>query len=117
MPRWLCAVLLGVLCLGCGNATYNCTDGRGTCWEPSASLLEDGTASAKGQCQVVLQTNTSFTVGNFTEGSCSSSNSVGTCTNANNPEDAVALWVFYAPAYTAQTAQAACVSLGGVWAP
>jgi len=113
-------VVLAATGFGCGlgGTSYTCTFGAtyGVCWEWDAPVPPP--SSQVTQLQNACTSGVGVT-GTFSSGaSCPSANRVGTCTMHTTQLIGVTYkLVYYSPAFTATTGQAACTTSNGTWTP
>jgi len=109
--------LLGALAVGCGDIVNDVVPPGGSCNAPMASVCIDYTGTGWRTPNSAQMTCTQFGASSMTpvtyaSGRCATTSRVGLC-RLRPSDPAETYQAFYGPRFTAQTAQAACVGLGG----
>lgn len=114
---WLIVAFVGLA--GCGDVINDVIPPGGSCNVPMASMCVDFTGggwrtpnSAQSFCAQFGQM--AGAQATYASGRCATASRVGLCRRDGGSAQET-YQAFYAPRYTAQTAQAACAGLGGAW--
>ena len=112
---WVLAVCLA----GCGDIVNDVIPPGGSCNVPTAAMCVDYTGSGWRAPNAAQSTCTQFGqssggMATYSAGRCATAARIGLC-RRDGGAAMETYQAFYAPRYTAQTAQAACAALGGAW--